>query len=130
MLYGGDGTDSLYGGGGTDSLFGGIGADVLDGGDGADILDVGGMSTRPGSAPVDPSAERDRVVPVIEGLAAATDRPISVDTTRASVFLAAYESETETVEIGVAPAGRGRMTDTPDIGHIPSATIVRRDQLR
>jgi dihydropteroate synthase len=62
---------------------------------GADILDVGGESTRPGAPPVDPSEERDRVLPLIEALRA--DRafdavPISIDTRRASVADAALRA--------------------------------------
>jgi dihydropteroate synthase len=57
--------------------------------EGADLLDVGGESTRPGADPVPPDEERDRVVPVIERLAAATDVPISIDTRRAAVTRAA-----------------------------------------
>lgn len=53
--------------------------------EGADILDVGGESTRPGSARVEPEQELRRVIPVIEGLAARTNAPISVDTSRAVV---------------------------------------------
>jgi dihydropteroate synthase len=49
---------------------------------GASIIDIGGESTRPGAAPVDPEAEADRVLPVLEGL---EDLPLSVDTRRASV---------------------------------------------
>ena len=37
-------------------------------GEGADILDIGGESTRPGSMPISPQQEMDRVLPVIEGL--------------------------------------------------------------
>lgn len=40
----------------------------------------------------------------------------------------AESQETETVEIGAFSAGRGQLTDAPDIGHIPGATIVRRGQ--
>ncbi|HKJ35064.1 MAG TPA: dihydropteroate synthase, partial [Solirubrobacterales bacterium] len=36
--------------------------------EGADLLDVGGESTRPGAEGVGAEEERDRVVPVIEGL--------------------------------------------------------------
>jgi dihydropteroate synthase len=57
--------------------------------DGADLLDVGGESTRPGSAPVEADEESDRVIPVIERLAARVDVPISVDTRRAEVAAAA-----------------------------------------
>ncbi len=57
--------------------------------EGASILDVGGESTRPGSQPVDASEELRRVIPVIEGLAAAVDVPISIDTSKAAVAAAA-----------------------------------------
>ena len=39
--------------------------------EGADIIDVGGESTRPGAEPVPAAEELRRVLPVIEGLAAA-----------------------------------------------------------
>ncbi|WP_224360916.1 dihydropteroate synthase [Hyalangium versicolor] len=52
---------------------------------GADVLDVGGESTRPGSLPVPAEEELERVLPVIEGLRARTQVPISVDTTKAAV---------------------------------------------
>lgn len=52
---------------------------------GADIIDVGGESTRPGSRPVALSLELSRVLPVIDRLAAQTDIPISIDTTKAEV---------------------------------------------
>lgn len=60
--------------------------------EGADLLDVGGLSTRPGAAPVSPEEELRRVVPVIERLAAAVPLPISVDTYRASVAEAALRA--------------------------------------
>lgn len=50
---------------------------------GAAILDIGGESTRPGAAEVSASEEQDRVLPVIEALAAETNALISVDTYRA-----------------------------------------------
>lgn len=60
--------------------------------EGADILDVGGESTRPGAEPVDAEEEARRVVPVIEGLRAATGVPISVDTTKVPVARAALDA--------------------------------------
>jgi len=57
--------------------------------EGAAIIDVGGESTRPGAHPVSESAEIERVVPVIEGIAAASDIAISIDTTKAKVMAAA-----------------------------------------
>lgn len=56
---------------------------------GADILDVGGESTRPGAAPVSESVELDRVVPVIEGIRAASVTAISIDTSKPAVMRAA-----------------------------------------
>ncbi len=52
---------------------------------GADIIDIGGESTRPGAAPVSPSAEIKRTVPIIEKLRSHTDIPISIDTMKAEV---------------------------------------------
>lgn len=57
-------------------------------GSGADIVDVGGESTRPGADPVDPAAEIDRVVPVVEALASAGVL-VSIDTSKARVAAAA-----------------------------------------
>jgi len=53
--------------------------------DGADILDIGGESTRPGAEPVPLAQERTRVLPVIEGLRAQTDIPISIDTRKPEI---------------------------------------------
>lgn len=47
---------------------------------GASILDLGGESTRPGAAPVSIGEEMDRVLPLVERIAAELDVVISVDT--------------------------------------------------
>jgi dihydropteroate synthase len=57
--------------------------------EGAAIIDVGGESSRPGSLPVPESVELDRVVPVIEGIAAMGDVAISIDTMKPKVMAAA-----------------------------------------
>jgi dihydropteroate synthase len=59
--------------------------------EGAAIIDVGGESTRPGSEPVAVGDELARVVPAIEGLAAASQALISIDTTKAAVARAALD---------------------------------------
>ncbi|MBI2762195.1 MAG: dihydropteroate synthase [Chloroflexi bacterium] len=60
---------------------------------GADLIDIGGESTRPGYARVDPRAEIARVVPVVRGIRAALPHmPISVDTTKPAVAEAAVEA--------------------------------------
>jgi len=57
--------------------------------EGAAIVDVGGESTRPGSEGVDAAEELDRVVAVVRGVRAASDVPISIDTSKAVVAEAA-----------------------------------------
>ena len=59
--------------------------------DGADVLDIGGESTRPGAAPVDPPEEQRRILPVIRALAGRGAR-ISVDTRNAATMQAALDS--------------------------------------
>lgn len=54
--------------------------------DGAVFIDVGGESTRPGAAPVSLQEELDRVLPVVERIAAEIDVIISVDTSAAKVI--------------------------------------------
>ena len=59
--------------------------------EGADIIDVGGESTRPRAASVTPGLEQDRVLPIIEALAAAGLR-VSVDTRNAATMRAALSA--------------------------------------
>lgn len=59
---------------------------------GADIIDVGGESTRPGSKGISEQEEINRVIPVIKALAAQTDEPICVDTTKAGVACVALDA--------------------------------------
>ncbi len=65
--------------------------------EGADIIDIGGESTRPGSAFVSEGEEVQRVIPVIERLAAKSPVPISIDTTKSSVARAALKAGAEVV---------------------------------
>lgn len=67
--------------------------------EGADILDIGGESTRPrgrtyggGAETVAVNEELQRVLPVIRGLAAQTDVPLSIDTRKSEVAEAAVEA--------------------------------------
>lgn len=64
--------------------------------DGADIIDVGGESTRPGAERVSEAEEQDRVIPVIQALAARNIR-VSVDTMRASTASRAVVAGAEIV---------------------------------
>ena len=56
---------------------------------GADLLDIGGESTRPGADPVSEAEELDRVLPVISGLRARWNGPLSIDTLKPGVARAA-----------------------------------------
>jgi dihydropteroate synthase len=59
---------------------------------GADIIDVGGESTRPGAEPVDGREEIARITPVIAALRASTKAPISIDTMKSAVAMAAISA--------------------------------------
>lgn len=59
---------------------------------GVDIFDVGGESTRPFAEPVSEQEELERVIPVIELIRQKSNLPISIDTTKSSVALAALSS--------------------------------------
>jgi len=58
--------------------------------EGAAVIDVGGESTRPFAAPVDPDEEQRRVLPVIRGLAPHVR--VSIDTRNAATAEAAIEA--------------------------------------
>jgi dihydropteroate synthase len=61
--------------------------------EGADILDIGGASSRPGAAVVEPDVECDRVIPVIKKIRELNqDIRLSVDTTWVSVADAAVKA--------------------------------------
>ncbi len=59
--------------------------------DGAHILDIGGESTRPGAAPVSEAEELDRVLPLVERLAA-EGAIVSIDTMKPAVMRAAIDA--------------------------------------
>lgn len=60
---------------------------------GADVIDVGGESTRPGSQPVPPEQQIERVVPVIERVVEQIPGVlVSIDTTYANVAAAALKA--------------------------------------
>lgn len=60
--------------------------------EGAEIIDAGGESTRPGASPVSVEQELERVIPVVERLAAELDVVLSVDTSSPEVMLHAAEA--------------------------------------
>ena len=62
--------------------------------EGVDIIDIGGESTRPGSEPVSPAEQQQRVIPVISAIRQTlkSDILISIDTTSSAVAKAALEA--------------------------------------
>jgi dihydropteroate synthase len=84
---------------------------------GADLIDVGGESTRPGATRVDAATEIQRVVSVIEQLAA-EGVVVSVDTSRARVAEAAVEagaSVINDVSGGLADPTMGKVAAMADV---------------
>ncbi len=73
--------------------------------EGAGIIDVGGESTRPGAEPISVKEELRRVIPVIEGLRAKIEIPISIDTSKSEVANAALDAGASI--INDVTAGRG-----------------------
>ncbi len=59
--------------------------------EGADILDLGGESTRPGAQEISAEEELNRILPVLDALAGTCPIPISIDTSKSTVALAALE---------------------------------------
>lgn len=82
--------------------------------EGAALLDIGGESTRPGAAPVREAEEIERVLPVIVGIRArGISVPLSIDTRKAAVALAALE------------AGAHVVNDVSALGDPAMAGVVR-----
>ncbi|MEQ9454998.1 MAG: dihydropteroate synthase [Phycisphaeraceae bacterium] len=89
--------DSFSDGGVLDSVETAVEAGVRMARAGALVLDVGGESTRPGAERVGEAEQRQRVVPVVEGLVAALSEAgleavVSVDTTLGGVAEAALDA--------------------------------------
>ncbi len=85
-------------------------------GEGAAIIDVGGESTRPGAAAVGAQEEMDRVLPVIEAVASRVDLPISIDTSKAEVMLAAIEAGASMINDVQALAGESALAAAAGLG--------------
>lgn len=60
--------------------------------EGADIIDIGGESTKPGAEEVGIGEELKRVIPVIDALAGKIKKPISIDTRKSQVAMAAVRA--------------------------------------
>jgi dihydropteroate synthase len=65
--------------------------------EGADIIDLGGESTRPGATPISEEVELARVLPVAKKLRGRLKVPLSIDTWKAAVAVAALNEGAEIV---------------------------------
>ena len=65
--------------------------------EGADIIDLGGESTRPGAVTISAEVELARILPVVRRLQGRLTIPLSIDTWKASVAVAALEEGAEIV---------------------------------
>jgi dihydropteroate synthase len=79
--------------------------------EGADILDIGGESSRPGASPVSAGEEIQRVLPVVEALAAKTNVPLCVDTWKAEVARVCLAAGAKIVNDITGLQGDPRMPD-------------------
>jgi dihydropteroate synthase len=82
----------------------------------AAIIDVGGESTRPGAEPVGLQEELDRVIPVIEGLRAEIDAPVSVDTSKPEVMRAAVAAGANMINDVCALREPGALATAAELG--------------
>jgi dihydropteroate synthase len=92
--------------------------------DGADILDIGGVKAGPGPE-VTEAEELERVVPVVAGLTARFDTPVSVDTWRASVARACYAEGAVMGNDISGLADPGYVTAAAEYGAAVVATHIR-----
>jgi dihydropteroate synthase len=84
--------------------------------EGADIVDIGGESTRPGAAAVSVSEEQDRVLPVIQALAA-EGICLSVDTRHAATMRIALQSGARIVnDVSGLTHDAGAAAEVADLG--------------
>jgi dihydropteroate synthase len=94
--------------------------------EGADILDIGGVKAGPGPEVTEPE-ELDRVVPVVAGLVARFDTPVSVDTWRASVARASF---VEGAVMGNDISGLGDPDYAPAAAEHGAAVVITHIRLK
>ena len=79
--------------------------------EGADILDIGGESSRPGAGAVPAAEEMRRILPVLKRLSKKIKIPVSVDTSKHDVALAALDHGAQIVN-DITALGDRRMGKT------------------
>jgi dihydropteroate synthase len=88
--------------------------------EGADLLDIGGESPRPGHAAVDAREEIARVVPVIAAVRSALpDLPLSVDTAKAAVAVAALDAGADLLNDVTGTSAGAELQDVAAARRVP-----------
>jgi len=82
---------------------------------GARIIDIGGESTRPGADDVSLQQELDRVIPVVESVAARVDAVVSIDTSKPRVVKEAVAAGAGMVNDVFALRGEGALEAARDL---------------
>lgn len=86
---------------------------------GAHLIDIGGESTRPGSGGVSAEEELRRIVPVLERLRGKLRIPISVDTSKCAVALAALDAGAEIINDVTGLAADPALADVASRRRVP-----------
>jgi dihydropteroate synthase len=94
---------------------------------GADWIDVGGESTGPDSSDVSVEEELHRVIPVIEAVTRAVRIPVSVDTAKAEVALAAVAAGAAMINDVSALRGAPEMADVVAAAGVPVILMYAKD---
>ena len=94
---------------------------------GAAIIDIGGESTRPGYVHVSAGEEIERVLPYIEGIKKRFDVPISIDTYKAPVALAAVKGGADLINDIWGFKGDENMASVAAKLNVPCCIMHNRD---
>ena len=86
-----------FSGDGVDSVEAAVAQALRFEADGADIIDVGGMSTRPNFRELTEKQEQDRAIPAVRAISEAVSLPVSIDTYRSGVAMAALQAGADMV---------------------------------
>jgi len=90
--------------------------------EGADIIDLGGESTRPGATPISEEVELARVLPVVRRLRGNLKIPLSIDTWKAAVAVAALNEGAEI--INDVSAGRWDPLLWPGVAELSAGYVL------
>ena len=97
---------------------------------GADLLDIGGESTRPGSAGISAKEELARVLPVLQALRGRIKIPVSIDTQKSEVAVAALDAGAELINDISGLKSAPRIAEVAADRHVPLILMHMRGEPR